>query len=267
MTMSEKTRVRYYKATRPDGTDFRTGEIDYGAALKSGETIEHPEKFVRNEPSTYFSVSTSPADCTGMRWPCRLFRIEPVGRAWRNDEMPNKRCCSRLRVVEELPAHEALGPQGEEVAALIERCGTLTVDELERLAVAWVAARAAAWSAAWSAARSAARDAARGAARSAARSAARAAAWDAAWSAARSAARAAAWDAAWSAAWSAARAAAWSAARDAAWDAAWVAARVAAWGDAALALVTRDLISQEHFDTLYGPWAQVIDKETSHDPS
>lgn len=203
MTMSEKTRVRYYKATRPDGTDFRTGEIDYGAALKSGETIEHPEKFVRNEPSTYFSVSTSPADCTGMRWPCRLFRIEPVGRAWRNDEMPNKRCCSRLRVVEELPAHEALGPQGEEVAALIERCGTLTVDELERLAVAWVAARAAAW----------------------------------------------------------------SAARDAAWDAAWVAARVAAWGDAALALVTRDLISQEHFDTLYGPWAQVIDKETSHDPS
>ena len=36
-------------------------------------------------------------------------------------------------------------------------------------------------------------------------------------------------------------------------DAAWNAAR-----DAALALVARDLISTEHFDALYGPWASVI---------
>jgi hypothetical protein len=37
--------------------------------------------------------------------------------------------------------------------------------------------------------------------------------------------------------------------RDAAWDAAWV---------AATALVVRDLITLEHFDTLYGPWRDVI---------
>ena len=29
----------YYKATRPDGTDFYTGTVDYGAALASGDTI------------------------------------------------------------------------------------------------------------------------------------------------------------------------------------------------------------------------------------
>lgn len=196
--MSEKTRVRYYKATRPNGTDFWGGTIDYGAALETGAVLEHPEKFECNNPATYFSVSIAPTDCTGMRWPCRLFRVEPVGRAWRNDVLPSKRCCSRLRVVEELPAHEAFGPQGREVAALIERAGRLTKKEAKELAAAWDAARAAAWGVA----QDAARDAARG----------------------------------------------------------------AAWG-AARALLTRDLITPEQFDTLYGPWAQVIDKETSHDPS
>ena len=63
------------------------------------------------------------------------------------------------------------------------------------------------------------------------------AAWDATWSAARSAARNAAWDADWSAAW------------DAAWDVIW---------DAAIALVVRDLISVEHFNTLAGPWFSVV---------
>jgi hypothetical protein len=47
----------YYKATRPDGTDFRTGTIDYAAALASGEVIHHPvETMVPNDPATYLSV-------------------------------------------------------------------------------------------------------------------------------------------------------------------------------------------------------------------
>lgn len=179
--MSEQARVRYYKATRPNGTDFWGGTIDYGAALETGAVLEHPEEFRRNYPATYFSVSTAPTACTGMKWPCRLFRIEPVGRAWRNDHLPNKRCCSRLRVVEELPAHEVFGPQGREVAALIERAGRLTKKEAKELAMA--------------------RDVA----------------------------------------------------RDAAWGVAWGAAR-----DAARALLTRDLITPEQFDVLYGPWKEVI---------
>ena len=42
------------------------------------------------------------------------------------------------------------------------------------------------------------------------------------------------------------------------WDDDWDAAR-----DAVLALVVRDLISQEDFDVLYGPWASVM--EVEHD--
>ena len=79
------------------------------------------------------------------------------------------------------------------------------------------------------------RVAARDAARAAARDAARAAARDAAWDAAR--------DAAWDAARDAMRGAAW----DAAWDAAWN----AAWG--ACAIVARDLITPDHFDTITAP--------------
>ena len=60
------------------------------------------------------------------------------------------------KVSSELPAHEALGPNGEAVAAQIERCKTLTADEPRRLVVA----RGAAWGAAWGAARCAARRAA-----------------------------------------------------------------------------------------------------------
>ena len=188
--------LTYYKCVRPDGTDFHTGRIDYAAALASGEIIEHRATMIRDDPSTYLSVSIHPTNCTGMRWPCRLFRVEPVGRTLTASINDSKRACSALRVVEELPAHQALGPQGEQVAAVIERAGRLTAEEVRRLD--------AAWNAAWNAAQDAARDAARNAARNAA------------------------WDAAWNAAWN------------------------------ALALLTRDLISQEHYDMLIGPWRDVI---------
>jgi len=202
-----------YKATRPDGTDFYSGEVDYAAALRSGETLRHPEKFRRNDPETYFSVATSPTDCTGMNWPCRLFVVELVGRAFRNDSLPNKRCCKALRVIEERPAHEALGPQGPEVVVLLKRCETLTREEVQGLHAAWAAARDAAGAAAWAAARNAASTTGR----------------DAAWAAAMCAAKGAGKDAT--------RAAARAAAR---------------------AVVVQDLISQEHFNTLYGPWKKAI---------
>ena len=66
----------------------------------------------------------------------------------------------------------------------------------------------------------------------------------------------------WYAARDAAREAAWVAAREAAWVAARVAARVAAW-DAARALVLRDVLSVEHFNTLTAPMrAAGIDFDT-----
>ena len=39
----------HWKATRPNGTDFRTGTVDYGAALLSGEVVKHPLKLKVSE--------------------------------------------------------------------------------------------------------------------------------------------------------------------------------------------------------------------------
>jgi hypothetical protein len=212
-----------------------------------------------------------------MRWPCRLLAVEPVGETWAPSSglLPHKVACTSLRVVEEVPATLTLGPQADEVVALIERCTQITVDDAKKLAVAWAAvtwgsgvpggARDATWSAARTAAWDAARSGARDAARDTARDAARAAARDAAWAAARAgkgsdrfggqpfdprraaAARDATWDAA---AW----AAAWDAVRDTAAEAA---------RDAAAGLVVRDLIgehrfTQEHYDLLTLAWRSAV---------
>lgn len=154
MTAEERRAERYYKATHPDGKDFYSGTIDYGAALVSGEVIRHPSKRkVRDNAATYLSVSTSPSDCTGFSWPCRLFRVEPIGRVGTASDLPNKRTTRALRVVEELPAWQSFGPNGERVVAFIDACGKLTKDDWRKVAAAWAAAREAAWDAAWEAAR------------------------------------------------------------------------------------------------------------------
>ena len=176
----------YYKATRPDGRDIYSGTIDYAAALRYGTIVRHPRagRRIAGDASTYLSVSTEPANCTGMRWPCRLYRVEAVGPVGTDPSLPHKRTLKALRVVEELPAWMALGPNGEAVAMILDRLPYVTGDERVRLGAPWDAA----WGAAW--------DAARGAAWDAARDAAWGAAWDAAWDAARDAAWGAAWDAA-----------------------------------------------------------------------
>jgi hypothetical protein len=151
----------FFKATRPDGTDFRTGTIPYAV----GATVTHPitsrySDMRPNDPATYLSVSVEPGESlVGGSWPCRLFRVEPVGRTVKRTDgsLPYKRGCRALRVVEELPAHVALGPNGEQVAALIERAWTVTADEARRVDAAWDAAWGAARDAAWAAARGAAR--------------------------------------------------------------------------------------------------------------
>ena len=68
-------------------------------------------------------------------------------------------------------------------------------------------------------------------------------------------------DAAWVAAWDAASDAAWDAAIDVARTAAWVAAR-----DTAGALVVRDLLTAEDYDTLTRPWREAIGPIHPDDP-
>jgi hypothetical protein len=146
----------YYKAARPNGADFATGTIDYAAALVSGKQIHHPNypaRESRDDATYYLSVSTEPADCTGFSWPCRLFEVKPV-KPWtpNRDDLPNKRACVSLKVVAELPAHLALGPNGEALVRFIEKCGTLTYEQGRAMGAAREAAWGAAWEAAWGAA-------------------------------------------------------------------------------------------------------------------
>ncbi len=135
----------YYKATRPDGTDFYTGTIDYGAALASGDTIRLDSDETEFPGPGWLHLATVPTACDGMTWPCRLFEVEPVGEFHRGEGHPYKIGCREVRVLRELPAHEAFGPQGEQVAALIERARCLTAAEIKRLHAAWDAAWYAAW--------------------------------------------------------------------------------------------------------------------------
>jgi hypothetical protein len=225
-----------WKATRPDGTTRN------GLWWTVGEVTTHPTStvMVRDDASTYLSLSAQPGETLiGGEWPCRLFRVEPLGDVITSDEHAHKRCVLAARVVEEVPAHLALGPMGVHVAALIARAKELTEAEARKLGVARSGGPGAG-SAAWHTARSAA---------------ARSAAWDGA--------RSAAWSAAArSAAWSAA----WYATGDAAGYAAGYAAGSAAWSDAesaAVALAVRDLIGapewdQDAYNLLTGTWAQAI---------
>ena len=219
----------YYKAVRPDGTDWWTGTVRWlpedGVIPEGGWLVEHPTPGPVGDRDAvgYLSVATAPTDCSGMRWPSRLLRVEPVGEVWTPHPvgLPRKRASHAWRVVEELPAHEALGPQGREVAALIETARGLTPDQLDALEAAGDAAGVAVWDAARTTALAAARDAAR------------------------TAARTTAWEAAWDTAW------------DTAWEAARGAARTAAWA-AVLATIVRDLITPEQYDLLTEPWRTVM---------
>ena len=58
----------YYKAVRPDGTDFYSGRVAWD---RVGEIVRHPDPGSPGgeDADGYLSVSVSPADCTGMRWP------------------------------------------------------------------------------------------------------------------------------------------------------------------------------------------------------
>ena len=227
--------MTYYKAVRPDGTSFYDDTFRWlpdgwqsGDPVPANLVVEHPDYSPTSlSASRYLSASTVATDCTGKGWPCVLLELEPVGSVRQPDPygLPHKAVAPAWLVIRELPAITALGPQGAEMAALIDRCSLLTGDDIDRLRAVRGAALGAARDAAWYAARYAARDAARDAAGDAARDAA----------------------------WDAAGDAAWDAARDAAWRAAWDVAR-----DAAGALIVRDIISDAHYDELTMAWRGVI---------
>lgn len=210
--------TQFFKATRPDGTDFRTGRIDYAAAL-GGDPIALPTVgYPQCCTGDVLHASTVAAETLiGGGWQCRLFLVEgePVA------EEGHKRGFFSLRVVEEIDSHHALGPNGAEVARVIEKARNLTEDQANAINTTWDATRSAAGGATGDAAEDASRHSA--------------------------------WAAAGSAAWAAAGSAAGSDAGSVAWAASW-----AASCSAARAAVVRDLISDKHYQTLAGPWESVM---------
>ena len=148
--------MTYYKATKVDGTSF----YDSTTTWKVGRITRHPNPDTSAGlcSSGVLHISDEPAETLiGGSWPCRLFEVEP--RSELISGTGHKHGCTQVKVVKELPAWQALGPNGEAVAAYIERCKTITADEAERLYAAWYAAREAARYAVWEAARYAVWDA------------------------------------------------------------------------------------------------------------
>ncbi len=179
----------YFKALRPDGTDFATGKTN----PVLGEWMPKIEGLLSICERGYHVADAAAETLVGGSWPCKLYRVEAKvfdrSQSFKGGHR-HKGVCRTYRLIEELPAWQAFGPNGEAVVALVEQARTLTPEDATRLAAAWSVARYAAWSVARYAARDAARDAAGSAARAAARAAAMAAAMDAARAAAMDAASA-----------------------------------------------------------------------------
>ena len=212
----------FYKATDTNGTDFYTGSVNYAAALASGEPLPALSGKGPFPGMGWYHLATVPTECIGMSWPCKLYEVEPVVDVRTDNAHLHKVGARSVRVLREIDAHRVFGPQGEQAAALIERCRTLSAVEVDRLAAAWEAS------------------------------------WDAAdrdvtWVAALIAARAAAWEAAWDAIWDAIWAARSTARR---------ATRAAGDAAAALLcrdlIGQAPAWDQASYDLLTGPWRDVI---------
>ena len=150
--------MTYYKATRTDGTSFH----DSATKWTVGRITRHPNPDTSKGlcSSGVLHISDAPGETlVGGSWPCRLFEVEP--RSALISDGGHIHGCTAVKVVRELPAWQALGPNGEAVAAHIERCKTITSEQARRLD----AEQDAAWDAI------AAQDAARFTARRAARNA------------------------------------------------------------------------------------------------
>ena len=131
-----ETPVPLYKATRPDGTDFHGGTVDYGAALHSGQVIVHPQRRMdRNDPGTYLSAASVPMSApNASQWPCRLFEMQnvhpsrviagfPHDRHWRAN--------TRLRVLRELDSALVFGPNGQNTLRVMDEINALSQDGLQ----------------------------------------------------------------------------------------------------------------------------------------
>jgi len=182
----------YFKAVQIDGYSFQgSPKVLYEVGVT---VVPAPQRETSGAPRIcgpgYLHASNAAGETLiGGSWPCRLFEVTGTPVAGFDGEHTHKGGFLSLTIEREIEAHRALGPNGAQVVAFIERLKTTTEDD-------WTVVIRERQRASGDAARAAARAAAGAAAGAAAWAAARAAAGDAAGDAARAAARAAAWAAA-----------------------------------------------------------------------
>lgn len=148
----------FYKATRPDGTDWHTGKTDY---LQSPTP---PLSGAGDFPgATWYHLATVPSECIGSSWPCRLFEVRPApgAQVHRDAWRPHRIGCTSVEVIREIDAWQVLGPNGKLVAAFIERLKVLTATEIDTITVTQYAARRSEWYLAYDAVQCAAHAASR----------------------------------------------------------------------------------------------------------
>lgn len=126
----------FYKAVRPDGTDFFSGTVDYAGICGTDQTLPVLPPCIDPEccSADVYHASVSKADTLiGGSWPCRLFEVEgePV------DEEGTKRGFYTLKVLRELPAHEALGPNGVALLELFTEAEALTWEQATKAPEQW----------------------------------------------------------------------------------------------------------------------------------
>jgi hypothetical protein len=148
----------FFKATPADGGVWRFSSdlpgVVYEQALLSGEVVRplaaagaagdpaprlaEPRRGRWLEPEDFLRLFRHPELLIhgGLEdWPARLFACVPVGSVPKGspEYQPDAVEVTGLRVVAELPAHRVFGPQGVEVAAVVERSGRLSVREIQAL--------------------------------------------------------------------------------------------------------------------------------------
>ena len=147
----------YYKATRLDGTAFHDRKVKYEVGKTVRPVPHHGPRRVCG-PGLLHAADVPGETLIGGSWPCRLFEVTGKPYAGFDAGHRHKGGFRQLKVVREIDAHHALGPNGRYVAGIIERSRAMTYDEALQLAAARAAAGAAAWAAAWAAAGVSCRD-------------------------------------------------------------------------------------------------------------
>jgi len=212
--------MTWYKATRPDGTDYHTGTIHYEPG-KRVRPAKSSKRVLCGPGVLHASTSPEKAVSYNARWPWRLFEVE--GRPFLTDDYdPHKAGFKQLCVVKEVPPYLAFGPNGKLAMRVISKVVELDAQQIRDLA----ASRAALWAAL--------RDVSR----------------PALWAALRDALRPVSWDALWDASRAALRDVSWDASRAAVWDV----LRAVVTAD----LVGQYGLTKQHIRILYRPWQQVV---------